>query len=220
MTPDEQIPLSLIRRHCKIDDYAGVSDFDLELYRSAAFEAFSDYTGLHIGGKKTVDHAIKVPRWDSIVQAARARIMVQLEHPSSDGVVVLHWRGKTRTLMLAPNATEFEYPWDFPRPWLNLSALYAAGLPDVANACASGGNAQQMPQVSYTTGSDKPLGPGCIIGCLKYIAWTYSHPGDELATVGDRYARAAGGNLQGSNNTIVASGAYAEWFRYKRGTAR
>ena len=216
---EEALPLSLIRRHCKIDDYLGVPDGQLELYRSAAVEAFESYTGRMLGPVRNIRQVVAHPRWTSIVQAARGRTMCGLSHPSTDGLLLLEYGGKTQMVNITPGRMEFEWPitfakptdvWTFPFP--------VAALVNQCDTCGNGAG-QPLPYVSYRTGG-AALSPGVVVGCLKYIAWQYQHPGDELATVGDRYARVSSGGQQGSNNALVGSGAYAEWRRYRARVAR
>ncbi len=215
----EQLPLDLIRRHVKIEDYQGVGDDQLELLRDAAIEAFESYTGRVVGARRLMRHPVKVPRWTSVTQAARARVMCALRHPAVDGVVTLEYGGKLQIINVIPGKMQFEWPITFPRPMDNWTFPFP--LPALQNQCDSCGQAQspELPHVSYQTGGEE-LAPGAKIGCLSMIAWMYEHPGDELATIGDRYARVSATGQQGTNNAIVGSGAYAHWHRYKGRIAR
>jgi hypothetical protein len=219
-TVEQMIPLDLIRRRLKIDDYAGVSDVELELLRAAAVEEFENFTGRIVGPPRQIAEPIRTPRWSSLPQAARARIMVGLRHPTIDGVITLEYSTRTFSVRAAPGDTLFEWPASFVQPsdiWPYLFNL-AGVISDCGGNCSNPANVPP-PMVYYFTGGDDLL-PGAIVGMLKYIAWQYEHPGDSITTVNDRNARITQRGETGSNNALITSGAYEEWMKYKARIAR
>lgn len=216
---EDLIPLSLIRKHLKIDDYQGVDDEQLQLYASASVEQFQKYTGLLVGKRRQITEPIRVPQWTSLVQAAKARFLVGVSHPINDSSILIEWNGRTHMLNVIPGVMEFEWPLWFCRPSLHIWNLWS--MWGLQNGCASCGIVTEtIPNVSYMTGTGDGLAPGALLGCLKYIAWQFEHPGDELATLTDKAMRSSASGQQGTNNALVGSGAYAEWHQYKPRVAR
>lgn len=209
------IPISLIRKHLKIDDYAGVDDDQLALYAAAAIETFERYTGFVVGKRRQVREHLKIPRWSSATQAAVARTMVTLSHPVDDGMILLEAGGRSEMIAVEPGARELVLP----------ASLCDRGF--IANACSdcdpAGGAHASSPTATYTTGTGAWAGvygtglpPGALVGALKLIAWQYEHPGDELATIADAPERVTASGQQGTNDALIGSGAADEWYRYKR----
>lgn len=221
LTPEEMrdkaLPLALIRSHLKLDDISGVGGDQLALYRDAAVEAFEAYTGRVFGCRRQIRQVLNLPRFNSLTQFVRARIMCQLDHPTSDGILTVTHGSKSRVIRVVPDAFQFEWPPEMKA--IPESMLLGFGMftgTGIANACAPCGAGNMMlPEVAYTTGDNGPIPAGVRLGCLKFIAWQYEHPGDEFAMVADRALSVQSGSMQGTNNAAVASGAYAEWRRFK-----
>lgn len=204
---DDILPIGLIRSHCKLDDVPGVTDEQLVLYRAAAFEACERYTRMVWTRRARHTQPVPVQRLVPGVFMGTAQRAIRLDYPVVDGLVDFISGGslvKSATVPL-------------------MSDLVPAGIviEAASNCCGCGADGSQFSSVY----AEYNIGPKCAddvpagikVGCLKFIAWLVEHPGDEFVPVVAQHGtgvRLNGGNVSGSNNAAVASGALDDWRRY------
>lgn len=195
---EAMLPLPLIRAHIKANDIVTITDEQLTLYRESAFEAAQQYTGLWLRGKKWVNEVIRVGNRPKPV------ITYKLKYPPSDGTIYLYGDriGAKRVIYVTPGACSVDIPTG--HDWLKFN--------DCCDPCAT----PDQDRIAYWTGLDcaGDFPAGVRVGMLKYIAFNVSNAGDisfshlnERNAVGNRYV---------SNDPVEASGALAEWHRYRR----
>lgn len=207
---DEFIPIELIRQHTKTDDIPSTTDEMLNIYRQAAIESAEQYTGLVIGGSKSITEIVSI----AFTQRSftRGYVVHDLEHPSMDGLVYLYGYGDTQLIRIKPRTHKIRIP------------IMAATL-DLSSACCRDTGAENLGKpyssdtyVLYRTGfnkfSDIPV--GIILGCYKYVAWCVTHPGDEILAVRNRTITRSS-LVDGTNNVAWASGALELWRQYDPG---
>lgn len=201
LTLEAILPMELIRQHTKTDDDVSVSDALIMLYRASAFEVCEEYTGMIWTKTKTIIQDISNPghpkKW-------RSKSRVKLDYPSADGIVFLFGTGiGHRQVMIEPGKRKFSAPvlqeiWD-------------------ANCCLPCGSNQENWGIKamYRTGIAKlnDIPSGIKLGCLKFIAWSISNPGDVIETVKNRSGAGESGII-GTNNGAWASGAIEQWRVY------
>lgn len=203
---DEILPIALIRTHCKLDDVPGVTDEQLSLYRDAAFEACERYTQRIWTRAVRHRQSLPVPRHVPGVFHQVGNGEVRLNYPVVDGIVDVVTGGTTFRTATVPLMGQ-KIP--------SVTVIEAA-----SNCCGCGGGESfGLVYAEYNTGTkcaaDVPS--GIKVGCLKFIAWLVEHPGDQYVPVVAQHGsgvRLKGGNVSGSNNAVIASGAIDDWRRY------
>lgn len=203
---EEMLPLELIREHTKTDDVPSVSDTQLALYRRAAVEAAEQYTGMVFSGIKNITQTLDYP-------VTRRDIMqgyftYELDFPAVDGLVYMYGIGRVQQLRVLAKGRKVMVP------------IMAVSL-DVSSSCCRGpcGNkgsiANPAARLTYQTGfkdmCDIPA--GVKLGMLKYVAWSVTHPGDEIVAVRNRTITRSS-LVDGTNNVAWASGAIELWRQY------
>lgn len=195
--------MELIRAHTKTDDIPYVTDEQLELYRTTAFEHAERYTGRILTGVASVQQMAETKRHNY-----RRKNTFQLAFPTLDGIVTLY--GPTTTdlthnVQATPGSRKINLP----------IAREAIDVNDCCGGCGRGGINYGM-KILYRTGvrSADEIAQGIRVGALKFIAWCVSNPGDELLTVRNRLGTTETG-LIGTNNAAWASGAIEAWRLYK-----
>lgn len=193
------LPIELIRTHTKTDDTPSVTDAQIALYRKAAFEACELYTKLSL----TKTRVIREPVASEHRSRFRRVRKLRLKHPTSDGMLYLYGGGLLQSIpvKVEPGQREVMIP-------VVQEAL------DASTCCrpdSLGGENFGM-SVMYMTGvADASNLPAIVlVGCLKYIAWAISNPGDVVMTVKNRQGGGESG-IVGTNNGAWASGAIEEW---------
>ena len=202
-----RLSLDTIRSHTKTDDIPGVTDDQLQLYRSAAVEAAEKYTGLMLSGQKTYIEQVQPPRRPKYGHMTYRH---ELKYPVADGNVYLYGSknpADNRQFMIAPGSKTIHVPiiWNY----LDMS--------NCCDPCAR----HMMPndgmlaayKAGYKSTDDVPS--GVVLGCLQFIAWAVEHPGDELVTQRNRKDNSTKvGGVSGSNNIAMVSGALETWRQY------
>lgn len=205
---DDLMPIDLIRVHTKTDDVPTNTDEQLLLYRKAAIESAEQYTSMVFSKSKVITETINI----SLTQRnyMQGFVSFKLQHPSADGIVHLYGYGNTRLVNIQPRTRKIRIP---------ISGLNI----DLSSSCCSGpcgdvsdgGLYQSSFKALYRTGflqcSDVPQ--GIVLGCLKYIAWCITHPGDEILAVRNRTITRSS-LVDGTNNVAWASGALELWRQY------
>lgn len=202
---EKLLPISEIRTHTKTDDVPNVTDEQLRLYRKAAFEVCEKYTGRIFSEIKVIQEPIS-----QVKRGRRFRPYYthRLKYPSFDGVVYIFgtaYGQGDRQLNIGPGGRE-----------LRLEVLH--GAIDASSCCGgpcAGDQYNYGMQAMYRAGVDcaENVPAGILMGCLKFIAWAISNPGDEIMTVRNREAGQSDG-IVGTNNGAWASGAIEQWRIY------
>lgn len=229
-TQEDVLPISLIRQHCKIDDIGRVSDILLSLYRSSAFEAAELYTGRIWFGTRRIIQPITSPKFRTVSQAGVARFKVELDYMPIGGYVEIEgfndqaafWfmdmpfntapRYTSHSITLPPNHQAFYVRSD--QVFMNMSSD--------CDCDASYSNKDMTATYNAGITRSEEIPAGMKIGALKYIAWTVEHAGDDFVPVvaQGRTVGISGGNVVGSNDALVGSGAIDDFRRYRRNIAR
>jgi hypothetical protein len=200
--PEDVLPMNLIREHTKTDDTPQVTDAQIELYRDTAFEQAEKYTGRIILGYAGI---LERFHYDASEERRPKRYRrFKLSYlPIDKYIVVSDPMSKTKNRVeISKNSRKIDIPNDF------LAV-------NMGNCCAGQGlNLEGI--TTYTTGyrSKEDIPSTILYGCLKFIAWAVSNPGDELLTVRNRLGTTETG-LIGTNNGAWASGAIEHWRGYK-----
>lgn len=205
---DDLLPISLIREHTKTTDIKQVSDDQLRLYRSAAIEAAEIYIGIHISKPQMhMQHVdLESPKFRN-----KERIRINLDYPATGGQVMIVGG------QLAGNTTAMHTCKRFQKSFVMQNpghcTVYNGSCCDPCNK--AGGNSDLI--LSYNVGYNnvEDVESGIIVGCLKYIAWSVINSGDTPVIVNDGSSSETGG-IKGTNDAVWASGAQAEWTRFKR----
>lgn len=198
---EDVLPLSLIREHTKTDDTPSVSDMQLELYRSTAFEQAELYTGRIILGYAGVLERFEVDA--SKERRPRPTYRLNLSYlPIEKYIFVAGAGGSKARASIRNNSRKVDVPRD--------------GLAVNMGNCCAGKGLMLEGMTTYTTGykSKEDIPSTILYGCLKFIAWSVGNPGDELMTVRNRLGTTETG-LIGTNNASWASGAVEHWRGYK-----
>ena len=198
---EELLPIDFIRTHTKTDDVVSVTDDQLKLYREHAFETADIYTGRKWSCVEEYTQSVRPrPSRHRFRQAQKVR----LDFPAADGYIRMTGEYGNHFLRVSPGDTKVRLP-QFP---------LLSDAVNCCNPCANGG--QQGATITYKVGttSKDDIPAGIIVGVLKYIAWMIAHPGDEIMTVRNRFAKSDSGELIGTNNGAWASGAIEVWRMY------
>jgi hypothetical protein len=135
-----RLSLAAIRNHTRTDDTPGVSDAQLELYRSTAAEGASMYTG-YLWTKRNISEPVAVP-YDKL-RFGKDSFVHRLKHPPNGETVYLLWRQASAADPGAPGSRKISLPFAYiaqPHDQLNpfpnrtrasLTANYVSGF-----ACA------------------------------------------------------------------------------------
>ncbi len=201
---EKLLPIGVIRTHTKTDDVPHVTDDQLRLYRQAAFEACEKYTGRIFSELRVIQEPIaqrRGRRW-------RPFYIHELKHPSFDGIVFIYgsaYGQDDRQLNIGPGGRQ-------------LRLEVRAGAIDASSCCGGPCQGDQYNygmMAMYRAGVDCAAGvpAGILLGCLKFIAWAVTNPGDEIMTVRNREAGESSG-IVGTNNAAWASGAIEQWRIY------
>ena len=190
-----------IRTHTKTDDVEYVTDAQLALYRTAAFEAAEAYTGLLLREIKQYEEPVE-QKSDGL--NFRKHFKFKLRHPTVDGKVYLygsHQKLLDRMLEIEPGTRKIKIP-------VTNESLDSYRCCD---PCGYNGRNHGM-RVSYRAGirGKQDVPATLILGVLKFIAWNVTHPGDEILTVRNK-VNAGESGIIGSNNVALISGAIEMW---------
>lgn len=203
---EELLPIDLIREHTKTDDVPSVSDNQLALYRRAAVEAAEQYTSMVFSGIKNITQPLDYPVNRRDIQ--KGHFVYELDFPSADGLVYAYGVGRVQQLRVLAKGRKVVVP------------IMTVSL-DVSSSCCRGpcdsadGRANPGTFLNYRTGfkdiCDVPA--GIKLGMLKYVAWSITHPGDEIVAVRNRTITRSS-LVDGTNNVAWASGAIELWRQY------
>ncbi|WP_139167891.1 hypothetical protein [Bauldia litoralis] len=202
------LPIELIREHTKTDDVPQVSDEQLNLYRKAAVEAAEQYTGMVLAGQRTITEPVEALPRRSKFGFMKPSYRFQMAHPSVDGIVYLYGGSlPPQQLRIKPGAQVVSIAVD----------RYVIDLRQCCDPCGQGAAQGVNPglMIMYKSGfaACEDIPAGIILGCLKFIAFSVMHAGDEILTVRNR-ASSAGTALEGTNNVGWASGGIELWRQY------
>ena len=216
---DEQLcleslmPIELIRVHTKTDDIPSATDEQLMLYRKAAIESAEQFTGMLLSGSRAITEQVIIDITSRTMLRGYGKYT--LEFPSMDGRVYLYGNGDSRLLNIKPRTRKIRVPLS--GITLDLSSN-CCRTPCGASPCAEPESASGMfseTMVLYRTGfgSCKDVPTGIVLGCLKFVAWCITHPGDEILAVRNRTITRSS-LVDGTNNVAWASGALELWRQY------
>lgn len=198
------LPISTIREHSKTDDTPQVTDEQIKLYRTAAFEQAELYTGRVILGHKQIMERFFIEGNERELTRPKRTHRLKLTYtPLDRSVIVSDFGGKNKQVLKTKlNDRKLEVP------------VGVVGV-NMGNCCAGLGleyNAQALYRTGYETPEDIP--GTLLFGCLKFLTWAIFNPGDELLTVRNRLGTTETG-LIGTNNGAWASGAIEHWKTYQ-----
>jgi len=199
---EELLPVEFIRTHTKTDDVIRVTDDQIKLYREHAFETADIYTGRKWTCLEEYSQPIRQrPSRHRFRQGQKVR----LDFPAADGYIRMSGEHGNHFIRVEPGSTKVRLPY-FP---------LVSDIMGCCDPCASSG--QQGTYVHYKVGNNNKddIPAGILVGILKYIAWMIAHPGDEIMTVRNRFAKSDSGELIGTNNGAWASGAVETWRLYR-----
>lgn len=201
---DALISIEMIRDHTKSNDIIQVTDSQLLLYREVAMEQAEIYTGRFVHRLVSIAEAVET---NTGRHGWRDSYQVKLSYTPLGGLVTLRNPGggpgqrvkvkKDDRVVKIPMFTG-EITWN-----------------DCCSPCGGPvGNRgyQAIYDSGYRNAQDVPS--TILYGCLKFIAWAMSNPGDELLTVRNRLGTTETG-LIGTNNGAWASGAIEHWQGYR-----
>jgi len=198
-----RISLEFIRDHSKTADIPSVTDEQLRLYRAAAIESCTEYTGLLLSGQKNVEEPIEGPRK---VKPYTTHYTHHLKYPVADGYVYLYGGSH-----VADNMT-----FRVPLGTRKIKVPIRKDAIDLSNCCdpcakwAVNGGMLAAYRAGYKSVHEVPA--IVVLGIMQFITWCIEHPGDELLTQRNRVETRAGlAGLQGSNNIAMISGALETW---------
>lgn len=197
---DQMLTLDAIRVHTKTEDIPSVTDEQLKLYRSAAFEAAELYTGLLLTKNIRQEEVVKPPV--RYIDDVRRTYTHRLRWAAAEPHVFIYGPGTKEMLPVEVGSRKVTIP----------NRVYGYLVFDCCRPCGDGpGSVKIMYLAGYRNVDEVPR--GIIVGVLKYIAWAVSNPGDVLKTIDNRMTM--GNDFQkGSNDGAWASGAIDEWRRY------
>lgn len=203
---DEILPLEFVREHTKTDDIPTVTDEQLLLYRSAAFEAAEAYTGLIFTKKKAIIEEVERPKpvygdWGvHVPQRHRHYLRFPVAEPR-----IYYYGLKSMAPQELHVAVGKSYV-DLPVHHLDFMGM---------NCCNPCGNSDEhYGRLQYMAGYScvEELPSILIQGVLKYIAHSVENPGDVVITVTQAgIARNQGARLYDASNPSLASGAIELW---------
>lgn len=193
------LPLSLIREHTKTDDIPSVTDAQLLLYRRAAFEACQLYTGLNFTSSRVIREQIASEHKTRFRRVRKHK----LKHATTDGNIYFYGGGLLQPVLVRvpPGEREVVIP-------ILQEALDASSC---CRPCSTGGENFGI-SIMYMSGVEScdSIPAACLLGCLKFIAWSITNPGSVIMTVKNRTGAGETG-IVGTNNGAWASGAIEEW---------
>lgn len=202
---EEILSIETIRVHTKTDDTPMVTDEQLELYRRTAFEQAELYTGRVVTGLAMIDETDRVGY--DVLERRRPKIRIQLKFLPVDDYITFTMHGSSPQRVRIPyNKRKVDIE-------LNVHEMNPFGC----CACSGSGDRSGLEfNTVYRTGykAIEDIPSTILYGCLKFIMWAVSNPGDELLTVRNRLGTTETG-LIGTNNGAWASGAIEHWMGYK-----
>lgn len=194
------LPLELVREHTKTDDTPQVTDRQLQLYRQAAFDSCEQYTGIIFTKSQIIRESVQR---EGHRRRFRTHRRITLQHAPLDPVVYLYGGGmlQPQAVHVAPGIKTVTIP-------VVQEALDASSC---CNPCSLGGENFGI-FIMYRAGLGREQDVPSLVklGCLKYIAWAVSNPGDVVQTVKNRTTAGEAG-IVGTNNGAWASGAIEDW---------
>lgn len=201
---DSILSLDTIRVHTKNEDIPSVTDDQLILYRSAAFEAAELYTGLLLRRSQRREEFVKPPKKN--FSDLRRVVSHTLKYAAAEPTIYVYGPGVRKMLTIEPGTRKVRLPGD----------IYSHLMFECCRPCGPDGDlGNASVRIMYLAGfaNEKAIPSGIIVGALKFIAWALGNPGDQMHTVDGRTS--LGENfLKGSNDGAWASGAIDEWRRY------
>jgi hypothetical protein len=208
---EKLIPIDMIRIHTKTDDVPSVTDDQLAMYRDAAVEAAEQYTGMLLATTKSVVEPVDCPM--SVRVMRQMSFIHRTQYPVSEPIAYMYGQGMNQTIPVKKGSREIKIPIVIMSPDLSSSCCRSPCSP--INECNTG--MQLMYRAGFDLNAPAKQGgipQGVILGCLKYIAWNITHPGDEMYTARNRISNNQAGLLLGTNNIAWASGALELWRQY------
>lgn len=199
------ISIADIRSHTKTDDVPAVTDFQLKLYRKAAFETAQEYTGLLIMGQRVITEDVNPP----VFTYARADAQNTFEHRLQFAVAQnfvwyygLKQQRPDRTPVAIGSST-IKLPRKFD---------------DFGMGCCNPNGGESHAKIQYVAGYSctEELPAVLLLGALKYIAHVVENPGDFVTMQGTSGGKRSGGDIAAAANPAWASGAIEMWRSIKR----
>lgn len=200
VSADNILPIELIRTHTKTDDVPSVTDDQLRLYRKSSIEAAEQYSGLLINKTVRLTEEVSLPQ----------DILYYIGRPKRHS---LKYQLADRRVMIRGAAGNYMREFD-----IGTRTIYIEPrCPSVDFSCRNGPDSYNRTTVTYIAGyaSVDAIPGGIVLGCLKFIAWSVSNPGDVLMTVRNTQ-KSNNATLIGTNNVAWSSGALELWRQYAR----
>jgi hypothetical protein len=205
---EDVLPIEVIRAHTKTDDTPLVTDEQLKIYRSAALEDAELYTGRIIRGLKTISET-DVIGYEKL-ERRRPTARIKLAYLPFDPFITVHLGNARKKMDVKRQTRKLDIPiWD---AFAHLSPFGCCAPCGGSVGDAAGFTMKMTYRTGYENKSDIPA--TILYGCLKWIMWAVSNPGDELLTVRNRLGTTETG-LIGTNNGAWASGAIESWMNYR-----
>jgi hypothetical protein len=202
------LPLSAIRSLTKTDDVPAVTDFMLDLYRSAALTAAQKYTGLLLTGREVITE-------DVIPPLAHKRTWAIQDHETPYFYITLKYppRGPSLFWYGLKSQAPMEVRVESGNRRVRLPRTYDRfGINECCKPCSTNGAALGMVQYEAGFDSEASIPAAIKLGALKYIAHVVENPGD--VPMVDSITGNAQGNgfrMDVANDPAIASGAVNIW---------
>lgn len=191
--------MDTIRTHIKADDTPQVTDDQLDLYRRAALEQAEQYSSLFLMKTRHITEKVRMPKNIQLRKSVRHI----LKYQPADQTVYVQTRAGSYMMHIEPGERKIY--------------VLVQVNPMGGRCCEPGftGEEDSGTTVQYMAGFSDPskIPAGIIQGCLKYIAWSVTNPGDVMMTVRNTQ-KANNMTIIGSNNAAWASGALELWRQY------
>lgn len=197
---DSVLSLDDIRTHTKTDDVPAVTDFQLRLYRKAAFEEAEKYTGLLLTGQKIITENVQPPTFTYRNAQLGTKFKYRLQYAAAQDFVWFYGLKQRRPdrVPVLPGSQEILLPRIFDD--------FGMGC---CNPCGGDGYAKLQYVAGFSCVEDLPA--TLLLGVLKYIAHVVENPGDFVVMQGVGGGRKTGGDIAAAANPAWASGAIEMW---------
>ena len=208
---EKLMSIDMIRAHTKTDDVPSVTDEQLAMYRDASIEAAEQYTGMLLASTKPIIEPVECPMSARVMK--KMSFIHRTQYPVSESIAYVYGQGMNQAIAVTKGSREVKIPVLIMSPDLSSSCCRSPCAP--INEINTGMRLMYRAGFDLTASSKKGGVPsGVILGCLKYIAWNITHPGDEIYTARNRISNNQAGLILGTNNIAWASGALELWRQY------
>lgn len=200
------LSLADVRAHTKTDDVPSVTDFQLKLYRKAAFEEAQQYTGLMLVGQRIITEDVRPPEPMSYARMQGGMHFVHTTQYATAQNFVWYYglkSQKPQRVAVPIGTNEVKLPRQFDD--------FGLGC---CNPCGSAAHARIQYVAGFGCEADLPA--VLLLGVLKYIAHVVENPGDFVVMQGVGGGKKTGGDIAAAANPAWASGAIELWRTLKR----